>query len=194
METVVSTIVETDPNKTDEDGPQQQITPLRPSPSDARHLHLFYQPPGTLRLTIEDTGTLSAHSYPVVRLYQAAPLTMPNRYIALQDGKGEEIVLLSRLEDFSPEALPTVQEELRRRYLTARVTEVRHIKTEFGVTYWTVNTDRGERDFVVQSLSESCVWLSDTHMLITDVDGNRFEIVDRNALDADSREQLASVL
>ena len=55
-------------------------------------------------------------------------------------------------------------------------------------------TDRGERDFVVQSLSESCLWLSDTHILLVDVDGNRFEITDRYALDPTSQERLSTVL
>lgn len=171
---------------------QQQETPPRPSPADVNRLRLFYDPPGTLRLTVD--AEAAPHSYPVVRLYQAAPLTQPGRYIALQDGKGEEIVLLGSLADFPPESRGAAEEEVRRRYLTARVKAITNVRSEFGVTYWHVLTDRGERDFVVQSLSESCVWLSDRHILLTDVDGNRFEIEDRAALDPASEERLASVL
>lgn len=155
-------------------------------------LNLFYDPPGTLRLTIGDDW--GAYSYSVVRLYQAAPLSQPKKNLSLQNGKGEEIVMVPEISDFTPEVRPVVEEELKRRYLTATVQRVTKIKTEFGITYWHVHTDRGERDFVVQSLSESCVWLSDTHILLIDVDGNRFEIPDRTKLDEPSQNELSTVL
>lgn len=152
-------------------------------------LHLFQHPLGTLRLTVADS-----YSYPVVRLYQAAPLSQPKRFLAFQDGKGEEIALVPHLNDLTAPSQTIAEEELKRRYLTARVLAITGVKTEFGATYWNVVTDRGERDFVMQSLSESCVWLSETHLLLIDVDGNRFEIPDRNTLDAQSGVRLASVL
>ncbi len=144
--------------------------------ADPQALRLFYDPPGTLRLTVADD-----HSYPSVKLYQASPLSRPGRYLSLQNGKGAEIVMVENLQDFAEESRPVVEEEVRRRYLTARVQAVTNIRTEFGVTYWRVLTNKGERDFVVQSLSESCVWLSDQHILLIDVDGNRFEIADAGA-------------
>ncbi|MDX1931987.1 MAG: DUF1854 domain-containing protein [Capsulimonadales bacterium] len=163
---------------------------------DLKSVRLFHDPPGTLRVTVDRNGRdgWESYSYPVARIYQAAPLSMPGRFIVLQDGKGEEIVMADRLGDLSEESVPVAEEELRRRYLTARITAIPHIKQEFGVTYWDVLTDRGKRDFVVQSMSESCMWLSDNHILITDVDGNRFEIVDREALDPHSQEQLVQVM
>ncbi len=156
---------------------------------DPQTLRLFYEPPGTLRLIVGD-----ARCYPVVRLYQAAPLRFPGRYLSLVDGKGEEIVMVEDLPELTAESRAVAEEEIRRRYLTARITAVTDIRMEFGVTYWQVVTDRGERDFVVQSLSESCVWLSDAHLLLIDVDGNRFEIVDRRALDPESQARLETVL
>ena len=66
---------------------------------DPRALRLFYHPPGTLRLTVGDD-----RSYPTVKIFQAWPLTGPGRFLALQDGKGEEIALLDRLEDLVPES------------------------------------------------------------------------------------------
>ena len=159
-------------------------------------LLLFHQPPGTLRLTVQrDTGDgFGAYSYTTVKLFQAVPLSMPGRYIVLQDSKGEEIAMADKIDDFAPEARIVAEDELRRRYLTAKITAVPNIRQDFGITYWDVLTDRGKRDFVVQSMSESCVWLSETHILIADVDGNRFEIPDRMALDPHSQEQLAQVM
>src|SRR5262245_60695420 len=98
---------------------------------DPKSLRLFYHPPGTLRLTVGDE-----RSYPVVKVYQAWPLSEPGRFLALQDAKDQEITLVDRLEDLTPESRAVAEEELRRRYLTARVEGIDHIRTEFGVTYW----------------------------------------------------------
>lgn len=157
----------------------EAVDPGRPA------IRLFYEPPGTLRLTVGQD-----RSYPTVRLYQAWPLSHPGRFLSLQDARGDEILLLNDLSELDPDSRAVAEEELRRRYLTARIQEVLDVRTEFGVTYWRVRTDRGERDFVVQSLTESCVWLGEGQVLIVDVDGNRFEIGSMGALDAASRQRL----
>jgi hypothetical protein len=162
---------------------------------NAQDIQLFYEPEGTLRLTVDTEDSVGgARSYPVVKLFQSAPLSRPNEYLALLDSKSEEIALVKRLEDLTEDSQKIAQRELGRRYLTARIEQIPQIKQEFGVTYWHVNTNRGERDFVMQSLSESCIWLSDSHLLLIDVDGNRFEIADRYALDSLSQKQLEKVL
>ncbi|MBC8141810.1 MAG: DUF1854 domain-containing protein [Armatimonadetes bacterium] len=168
---------------------EQTQTPPDESGTDPRTLRLFYDPPGTVRLSVGDS-----HSYGTVKLYQSAPLSRPNRYISLQSGKSEEILMVSDLSDLTEESRKIATEELARRYLTARVLRVSEIRTEFGITYWHVDTDKGERDFVIQSMAESCLWLSDDHLLLTDSDGNRFEIVSRTALDAPSRAAIDSIL
>ncbi len=167
---------------------EQTQTPPDDHGADPRRLRLFYDPPGTVRLTIAD-----AHSYSSVKLYQSAPLSRPNRYISLQSGKSEEILMVE-LADLESESRTVAEEELARRYLTARVLRVDKVRTEFGITYWHVDTSKGERDFVIQSMAESCLWLSDDHLLLTDSDGNRFEIVSRAALDAESRAAIDSIL
>jgi len=156
---------------------------------DPQTLRLFYQPPGTLRLTVGED-----RSYPGVKLYQAWPLSQPGRCLSLQDAQGEEIVMVDSLEALTPETRAVAERELQRRYLTARVEGIDQVRTEFGVTYWDVRTSKGPREFVVQSLTESCVWLGPRHVLIVDVDGNRFEIADIQALDEASRRQLEQVL
>lgn len=133
-------------------------------------LKIFYEPEGRLRLTREDRSFLT------VKPVWAAPLSHPGRYLSLVDGKDREIVLLDSLEELPEVERRIVEEELRRRYLTARVTRIDAVKTEFGVTYWSVQTDRGPRELVTQSLQENANWLAPGHLLVTDVDGNRFEV------------------
>lgn len=152
-------------------------------------LKLFYEPKDRLRMTIPDD-----RSYPTVKPVWAAPLSRPGKFLALLDGKGNEIVLLPTLDDLAPDSREAVLAEVRLRYLTARVQAITHARQEFGVTYWSVQTDRGLRDFVTQNLQENAVWLSDTHLLLLDVDGNRFEIEDLAQLDPHSRHLVETIV
>jgi hypothetical protein len=156
---------------------------------DPRTIELFYQPKDRLRMTIPGD-----RSYPIVKPAWAAPLSHPQRYLVLLDGKDQEITMIEDPASLSPEARAVVEEELRRRYLTATITAVEHAKVEFGATYWVVQTDRGRREFVTQSLQENAIWLSSRHLLLIDVDGNRFEIPDLSALDARSRRWIHMVV
>ena len=160
-----------------------------PQPPDPQSLRLFYEPKDRLRLTIGEEK-----SYHTVKPAWAAPLSRPGQYLALLDGKGNEIVTLPDPNVLPPASLQAAQEELRRRYLTATVRSITHAKQEFGATYWSVATDRGDRDFVTQNLQENAIWLSPTHLLLLDVDGNRFEITDVSDLDAGSQRYVETIL
>ena len=149
---------------------------------DVSELRLFYQPKDRLRMTVQDD-----RSFITVKPAWSAPLTRPGKYLALLNGKGEEILTIENPDDLDETSRAAVEEELHRRYLTATVHKITYAKSEFGAGYWHVITDRGERDLVTQSLQENAQWLSPVHLLLIDVDGNRFEIPDVTALDERSR-------
>ena len=149
---------------------------------DVSKLRLFYQPKDRLRMTVQDD-----RSFITVKPAWTAPLTRPGKYLALLNGKGEEILTIENPDDLDETSRAAVEEELHRRYLTATVHKITYAKSEFGAGYWHVITDRGERDLVTQSLQENAQWLSPVHLLLIDVDGNRFEIPDVTALDERSR-------
>ncbi len=152
-------------------------------------LKLYYEPKDRLRLTVGEEK-----SYPTVKPVWASPLSYPNTYLSLLDGKGEEIVMIPDPKTLPKDSLEAVKEELKRRYLTATVSHIKDARVEFGATYWSVNTDRGERDFVTQSLQENAIWLSLHHLLLLDVDGNRFEIPDVRLMDDQSRKFIHAIL
>lgn len=154
----------------------------QPNPAE---LHLFYEPKDRLRLTIGDD-----RSYITVKPVWASPQSFPNRFLGLLDGKEKEIATIVDPSELTGESRIAVEEELRRRYLTSTIVAITNAKLEFGATYWHVVTNRGERDFVTQSLQENAIWMSPTHIVLLDVDGNRFEIPDVEALDAKSRQTL----
>ena len=157
-------------------------------PLDPQRIKLFYEPEGRLRITTDDRSYLS------VRPAWSAPLTQPGKWLALVDGKGREIATFEDPNVVGQENLAIIETELKRRYLSPVVKEILSAKLEFGVAYWTVVTDRGVRDFVTQNLQENAVWLSATHLVLVDVDGNRFEFTDTSALDPISRAKMREVL
>jgi hypothetical protein len=125
----------------------------------------------------------------------AAPMSRPNKYLALLDGKDKEFALLEHPEtELDADSWAAAQQELRARYLTARVQRVTGARQEYGAAYWSVESDRGPRDFVTQNLQENAQWLSDDHLLLLDVDGNRFEIASIRGLDDRSRALVEAVL
>jgi hypothetical protein len=156
---------------------------------DPADIKLFYHPKERLRATLGEE-----RSYPTVKPVWASPLSRPNQYLALLDGKGDEIVMIPDPGTLPAESRSALERELWARNLTAVVTAIKHAKQEFGATYWSVDTDRGPRDFVTQNLQENAMWFSDVHLLLVDVDGNRFEIVDTTALDARSRHWVEIIL
>ncbi len=142
-----------------------------------------------LRLTVADD-----RSYITVKPVWSAPLTRPKQYLALLDGKGNEIIMLKDPAVLDRDSWGAVQLELRSRYLTATVQRIVSARQEFGASYWTVETDRGNREFVTQNLQENAQWLSDTHLLLVDVDGNRFEITNTDLLDDHSHKRLYNIV
>ena len=165
------------------------ITVTHPENVEVDKIRLFREPPWTLRLTIE-----ADRSYTRVKIVRAAPLTHPDRYISLLDAKDEEVCMIQELTQLDAEMQTIVKEELDRRYLTSVVLKVNSVRSEFGTSYWEVDTNRGEREFVVQNVAENAQWLGDNRILLLDVDGNRFEIESLRDLDKKSLGYIELVL
>jgi hypothetical protein len=157
------------------------ITVTHPEQVEASALRLFQEPDWHLRLTIEGD-----RSYLRPKLVRATPLSDPERYICFMDDKNEEICMIDALDQLDEESRRLAREALDQRYLTAVIQRIESMRNEFGTSYWDVQTDRGQREFVVQNVAENAQWLSDTRLLLIDVDGNRFEIPDVALLDKHS--------
>ncbi len=171
---------------------ERTITPIQithPERVDPEAIRLFRAPPWALRLTIEDD-----RSYIKVRVVCAAPLSQPDRYICLLDEKNEVICTIENPIVLDAASQRIIKEELEQRYMTAIIKRVDSLRSEFGVSYWEVQTDRGNREFVVRNVSENAQWISDRRLLLVDVDGNRFEISNLEVFDKKSRGLIEMVL
>lgn len=155
---------------------------------DMNSLDIFYAPAGRLRATSTDRSWLA------VRPFWAAPLSHPNKYLVLLDGKNKEIATIEDPSGLPPHIWEIFEKELSNRYLGTTIESIESVSSQFGVTFWKVHTNRGERTFVTQSLQENAQYLDEGQLLITDVEGNRFTIDNLDALDAKSRKLLSGVV
>ena len=149
-------------------------------PYQAHEIRVYRAPKNTVRMTVRDE-----RSYIRVRPVHASPMTYPDQYVSLLDIKNEEVAFIRDMDDLDEESRRVIEEELAHRYLKAKIERIHSIQMEFGVTYWDVETDRGKREFVIRG-HENTHWASETRLLLTDVDGNRFEILDYTRLDPNS--------
>ena len=69
-------------------------------------------------------------------------------------------------------------EQLNLHYFTPVIKKIINIKDEYGYAYFHVMTDRGECRFTINMGGNAVVRLSESRLLITDLDENRFEIPD----------------
>lgn len=171
---------------------ERTIAPIQvthPEHVDPEAIRLFREPPWVLRLTIEGD-----RSYLKVRAVCAAPLSQPDRYICILDEKNEVICTVEDPIVLDAPSQRMIKEELEQRYMTAIIKRVESLRSEFGVSYWEVQTDRGDREFVVRNVSENAQWITDRRLLLVDVDGNRFEISNLEVLDKKSRGLIEMVL
>lgn len=119
--------------------------------------------------------------YSRIQVYHAFPFTDPDSYISIRepDEKAKEIGMIKNIrKDISKESRVMLEEQLRLRYFTPTIEKVINIKDEYGFAYFDVLTNHGACRFTIHMGGGSVVNLSDTRLLITDLDGNRFEIPD----------------
>ncbi len=176
----------------EEDEKKHAVTPIEvthPVSVDPGDIRIHRIPEWRTRMTIEGD-----RSYLKVKIVRAAPLSNPSKYICFLDAKDEVICMVESLEDLDGESRIIVREELDRRYITATVKRILSVRNEFGVSYWEVKTDRGDREFVVKGVSENAQWLGERRLLLVDVDGNRFEIPDLDGLDKQSLGYIEQVI
>jgi hypothetical protein len=170
--------------------PAESVIP-EPLPTDPSSFELRILDPkemrvfrvaGVTRMTVQND-----RSWIKVSVARAFPLSNPNHYLGFLDGAGKDIGLLHDPSLLDPDSRKVVEEELEKRYFVPIVERVLSIKEEFGTIYWTVETDRGEKEIIVRNLRDNLQELSASRVIITDVDGNRYEFPDVSKLDGKSQ-------
>ncbi|UCH33540.1 MAG: DUF1854 domain-containing protein [Armatimonadota bacterium] len=165
-------------------------------PPELRYLEpaqvrVFRTDDGRVRATIGDQRSVIAP-----RFLRAQPLSAPDRYIAIReaDPTGKEVGLLRDWYRLDRESRDLVQAELDRRYLYPVLTRIIQAKHLFGVAICVFETDRGVREVTLRDIRDNVIYLGAARILITDAEGNRYDIPDVTGLDPTSRALLAEIL
>ncbi|MBM3498660.1 MAG: DUF1854 domain-containing protein [Armatimonadetes bacterium] len=156
---------------------------------DPARLRLSRGPHGEFRLVVEDD-----RCYLNCRASWCFPFSDRRRYVALFDGLKGEVGVLHDPATLDEASQTVLSEMLDRRYFVPVIERIRSIREEYGVVYWSVVTDQGPRDFVCRGLRDSVIELADGRLIVSDVDGNRFEIPDYTTLSRAAQAILDRVL
>ena len=130
--------------------------------------------------------------YDRVGVYLTFPLTNPEEFISIReaDEKAKEIGLVEKLSDLAADQQEMLREQLKLRYFMPVITKVLDVKDEYGYAYWNVVTTFGACRFTTQMSGEAVINLSDARLMVTDIDGTRYEIPDFYQLGVMERKKL----
>ena len=130
--------------------------------------------------------------YSRVGVYLTFPLTNPDEFISIRevDEKAKEIGLIEKLAQLPKEQQEMIREQIRLRYFMPVINKVLDVKDEYGYAYWHVMTNFGACRFTTQMSGDAVISLSDSRLMVTDIDGNRYEIPDFYQLGVMERKKL----
>ena len=125
-------------------------------------------------------------------VYLTFPLTNPEEFISIReaDEKAKEIGIVEKLSALPADQQEMLREQIKLRYFMPSITKVLDVKDEYGYAYWNVVTTFGACRFTTQMSGDAVVHLSDSRLLVTDIDGNRYEIPDFYSLSVIERKKL----
>jgi hypothetical protein len=167
----------------DEQAPAGDLRFLEPGAVSARQNER-----GRLVVTLQRDGR--EETLEGVRPVRAFPLTVPDRHIILIDAEDNELGIIRELRGLDRESQQAIEAELEIAYLVTRVQAIRFVRSRFGVTTWGLETDRGSRTAHVKERSDIRP-LPDGRIILSDVDGIKYEIPPPDELDERSRGWLA---
>lgn len=130
--------------------------------------------------------------YKRVGVYLTFPLTEPDAFISIReaDEKAAEIGLIKNITDLSEDQQEMIREQIRLRYFMPVIKKVIDVKEEYGNAYWTVVTSFGNCKFTTKVNTSAVVAISDKRYLVTDIDGNRYDLPNFFALSVKERKKL----
>lgn len=137
-------------------------------------------------LKLEMEGCEGNGKAPVVEAAMGFPLTSSSNFISLievKDGKKDkEIGIIEDIKKLDSKSRKLLKEELKRVYFMPKITKINRMKENHGIMNFDVETDKGRRSFETR-YREDIRRLPGGRVVITDADGNRYDIKDYRKLD-----------
>jgi hypothetical protein len=147
----------------------------------------------TLSLTLD-----GKEHYRRVTLRSCFPVSEKTRYLSVRDASEEEQAEIGVVEDWMTlheRDRQAVAEELGLHYFVPAIQRVFEVRDELGFLYWTVDTDKGHKEFVMRNnVIQHAREVSPGRWLLIDVNQARYEIPDIGAMDRASQKLIQRYL
>lgn len=124
---------------------------------------------------------------------RAFPIAAPDEGVSLVGTEGHELVWINSLSALSSAVRSLLLEELATREFVPEILRVKAVSTFSTPSVWSVETDRGDTDFVLKT-EEDIRRLGRTGLLIAGGAGVQFSVRDMTALDRATRKLLERFL
>lgn len=124
---------------------------------------------------------------------RAHPLSAPDEGLSLIGQDGHELVWIARLSQLPQEQRQLIEEDLAAREFSPTVLRIKAVSTFATPSQWTVETDRGETQFILKT-EEDIRRLGEGRLLISSSHGIPFMVPDRFSLDRGSKRILERFL
>lgn len=124
-----------------------------------------------------------------VAAVRAFPVQAPEHGIALVNGDGKEVGWIERLDDLPAPLAALVREELSGREFMPEISRIVDVTSFATPCTWTVETDRGDTQFVLRGEEDIRRLTIDT-LLISDIHGIHYLVRDVRVLDKHSKKIL----
>ena len=130
--------------------------------------------------------------YSRIGVYLTFPLTEPEEYISIReaDEKAKEIGIIEKLSELDKDQQEMIREQIKLRYFMPTIVKVLDIKDEYGYAYWNVTTSFGACRFTTRMSGDAVIFLGESRLMVTDIDGNRYEIPDFYKMSIGERKKL----
>lgn len=122
------------------------------------------------------------------------PVSRIDEYITLLDTDGKEVAVIRKLTDVDAQSREIIEYSLNDYYLVPHIIKILSITEKNGKIHWTVETDRGYKEFDVRNRNHDVRVYSDGRVRVRDSDDNRYIISDYRKLDAHSKRQAVADL
>ena len=125
-----------------------------------------------------------------VHLCRQFPFELEWEFISVMNEEQAEVGIIKSISLFEGVGEELLRTELRRRYYAPVIDKIISVKERYGFSYWRVHTPEGNVNFTLHDTYRSILRASHNRVVLLDVNGNRFEIPDVNALDRKSYKKI----
>ena len=137
---------------------------------------------GQLVLTCADGRRLAG-----VEVVRAFPISAPGESVSICDADGHELLCIDDLSALPPRLQEAIERELSDREFTPIVVRIESVQADADPSQWRVLTNRGPTTFLMEDSDNDVRRLGPNRILLVDVHGIRYLILDAGRLDAASR-------